>query len=241
MKLSSLINFQNAEELSQILRTAKDSRERFSLDLSEAECANAIYAGMKAEIEDRGRSIILDEDTRSHILEAARWLINPNSSPGLLLCGLYGNGKTTLAKAIARIIEYLTEHELGYSHRMAMRLHTAKDICRMCVASEKFKEQYNDYDRLGAEPMMIIDDLGEEPKEVMVYGMPHTPLIDLISKRYEYQCMTIITTNLDVDALKEKYGERIFDRFREMLTSIVFENDSYRSRKTDSQMDHTRC
>lgn len=196
---------------------------------------------MKAEVELRGRSIILDEDTKAHILDSARWLINPNSTPGLLLCGLYGNGKTTLARAIARITEYLTEHEFGYSHRMTMQFRTAKDICRMCAASEKFKDQYDDYARLGAEPMMIIDDLGEEPKEVMVYGMLHTPLIDLISERYASQRMTIITTNLEVDKLKEKYGERIFDRFKEMLTSIVFENDSYRTRKNDSQVDHTRC
>ena len=112
-----------------------------------------------------------------------------------------------------------------------MRLITAKNICRLCAASEKFKEQYDDYNSLFNEPMMIIDDLGEEPREVMVYGMIHTPIIDIISERYAKQCMTIVTTNLETDDLKEKYGPRIYDRFQEMLTPIVFENESYRPRR----------
>lgn len=184
---------------------------------------------MKAEVEYRGGVITVDNDTRSHILDAARWLINPNSTPGLLLCGLYGNGKTTLAKAIARLIGFITERERGYSNRLYMPIYTAKNICRMCAASEKFKEQYDEYDELFKKQMMIIDDLGEEPKEVMVYGMIHTPIIDIISERYERQLMTIITTNLDTDELKAKYGGRIYDRFREMLTTIIFENESYRT------------
>lgn len=195
---------------------------------------------MKAEVEYRGGTWVFDKDTHAHILAAARWLINPDSSPGLMLCGLYGNGKTTLAKAIAWLIGFVTERELGYSKRKNMRLYTAKNICRMCAAGEKFKEQYDEYARLFVEPMIIIDDLGEEPKEVMVYGMIHTPIIDIISERYAAQRMTIITTNLDSDELKTKYGERIYDRFREMLTSIVFENDSYRTNPSNSKMVNTR-
>ena len=220
MKLEKLINFQNVEGLSQVLKNERVSRGRFSLEIPEKDAANGIYAAMKAEVEYRGGVFTLDEDTRSHILAAARWIINPDATPGLMLCGLYGNGKTTLAKAISSLIGYLTERENGYSYRKTMRLITAKNICRLCAAGEKFKE-----------PMMIIDDLGEEPREVMVYGMIHTPIIDLISERYASQRMTIVTTNLETDDLKEKYGPRIYDRFQELLTPIVFENESYRTKR----------
>lgn len=183
---------------------------------------------MQAVVEYRGGTFIFDADTESHVRQIARWLIDPNGTPGLMLCGLYGNGKTTLAKALAWLIGYITEREYGYSKRYNVKFYTAKDICRLCAASEKFKEQYDQYDDIFRERMIIIDELGEEPREVMVYGMIHTPLIDLIGERYAQQRMTIITTNLDVDELKEKYGKRIYDRFTEMITSVIFENESYR-------------
>lgn len=240
MELNKPINFQNVEALSRALLAGKVSRERFSLEIPESDCANGIYSAMKATVEYRGGTFRLDEDTRKHISMAAKWLVNPNSTPGLLLCGLCGNGKTTLARAISLLIGFLSERELGYSNRKNMSLYTAKEICRLCAASEKIKEDHKVYEGLFTEPMLIIDDLGEEPKEVMVYGMIHTPLIDIISERYAAQRMTIITTNLEVDDLKAKYGERIIDRFREMLTSIVFENDSYRTSKTDNQVANQR-
>lgn len=210
--------------------------ERFSLGISEKDAANGLYASVKAEVEYYGGSFVLDEDTRDHILEAARWLIDPNSTRGLLLCGMYGNGKTTLANAISRLIGVVTEHENGYSKREYMPIYKAKDICRMCAASEKFKEQYDRYNSLFKEPMMIIDDFGEEPTEVMVYGMVHTPLIDIINERYASRLMTIITTNLDAEQLRAKYGARTYDRLREMLTSITFKNESYRGHKTCNQV-----
>lgn len=234
-----MIDFQDVGALSRSLKAGKASRERFSLEIPERDAANGIYAAMKAEVEQRGGVFTLDDDTRLHILAAARWLVDSSSTPGLLLCGLCGNGKTTLAKAISRLIGFVTERELGYACRKDMSFHTAKDICRMCAASERFKEQHDGYARLFTEPMMVIDDLGEEPREVMVYGMLHTPLVDIINERYAAQRMTIVTTNLDTDALREKYGERVYDRFREMLTSITFENDSYRTPKTHSQVDYT--
>jgi DNA replication protein DnaC len=104
-----------------------------------------------------------------------------------------------------------------------MRLHTAKAICH------SFGTQ--DYEGICNSEMIIIDDLGEEPKEVLKYGQPETPIIDLLNERYVHQRITVITSNLETDALRAKYGERVYDRLREMVTSVVFENDSYRGRK----------
>lgn len=231
MKLSKPIDFQNVGVLTQALRNEKASRERFSLEIPVADACNGIYAAMKASVEYRGHTFTLDDATKKHIRQAARWLIDPSGSPGLMLMGLCGNGKTTMAEAIAWLIGFITERENGYANRSSMRLYKAKHIARLCAASEKFKEQYGEYDELFKKRMMIIDDLGEEPKEVMVYGMIHTPLIDLICERYDKQLLTIVTTNLDTPELGAKYGDRVTDRLREMMTTIVFENDTYRTAK----------
>lgn len=209
--------------------------------MPESDIANGLYSAMKAEVERRGGIFVLDDDTRQHILSAAKWLATPTAKFGLMLCGLYGNGKTTLAKAISHLVEYVTEREYGFTHRSCMEIITAKNICRLCAAGEKFKDQLDAYDRLFKAPMLIIDDLGEEPKEIMVYGMIHTPLIDILSERYSRQLLTIITTNLNTDEINDKYGPRIYDRFCEMLTIIVFENESYRSgrRKGDNSLDNS--
>lgn len=186
---------------------------------------------MVAEVEGRGMELSFDPDTKAHIMAASRWLTDSAAKPSLMLCGLYGNGKTTLAKAIASLISHVSIRERGYSRRMSMRMYTAKEICRLCADAEKFRDSHDEYRRLSTEPMLIIDDLGEEPKEVMVYGMPHTPVIDLLSQRYASQLTTVITTNLDVDEIKAKYGPRISDRLAEMVEPVVFENDSYRKNK----------
>jgi DNA replication protein DnaC len=196
--------------------------ERFSLEIPERDACNGIYSSMKAVVENRGNTYILDDDTREHIQQTARWLIDPNGTPGLLLCGLCGNGKTSLAQAVSWLIGYVTEKELGYSNRKKFRFVSAKKVC------DCFVRNINEYDDLCRCEMLILDDLGEEAKEVLVYGQPHTPVVDLLCERYAQRRFTIVTTNLETDALRSKYGERVYDRLREMMTSVVFQNESYR-------------
>ena len=90
------------------------------------------------------------------------------------------------------------------------------------------KGNYNDWRNAMRYQLMIVDDLGTEPREVMEFGNVYTPLIDLITTRYEEQLFTIFTTNLTPAQLEEKYGKRIVDRINEMVEKVVFENESYR-------------
>ena len=77
--------------------------------------------------------------------------------------------------------------------------------------------------------MLSIDDLGVEPSEVLDYGNVLSPVIELLSRRYNAQLFTIVTTNLTPKQIREHYGERIADRFNEMFERIVFENSTYRT------------
>ena len=77
--------------------------------------------------------------------------------------------------------------------------------------------------------MIGIDDLGNEPAEILEFGNPIYPIVRLIEHRYNTQAFTFITTNLTPKEIREKYGARIADRFNEMLHVIVFRDISYRN------------
>ena len=77
--------------------------------------------------------------------------------------------------------------------------------------------------------MLGIDDLGTEPKEYLVYGNIHTPIVKLLSSRYDSRLFTMITTNLTPTQICNYYGARIGDRLNEMMKIIVFPNNSYRA------------
>lgn len=202
--------------------------DRLTFEIPERDAANGIYAAMKAEVERRGSSVKLDDDIRSYIIDMAKWITDPTAPHGLLLNGLYGNGKTTLARALGMFIEFVTEHETSYSDRSVMCFRTAQKICQLCASGEKSKEQRTEYQKLLHEPMLIIDDLGDEPREVIVYGMVHKPIVDLLNERYDRRLMTIITTNLEPAEIRAIYGERVFDRMKEMFHTITFSNESFR-------------
>lgn len=76
--------------------------------------------------------------------------------------------------------------------------------------------------------ILVIDDVGEEPKEVMVYGTPLYPLREVLEARYDTLLFTVLTTNLSPKDLPEHYGWRVVDRFREMYHQIVHKGESYR-------------
>jgi lysyl-tRNA synthetase class 2 len=57
--------------------------------------------------------------------------------------------------------------------------------------------------------VLAIDDLDTEPCEIIEYDNVLSPIIDLISYRYEHQLPTIITSNLTPQQISEVYGKRI--------------------------------
>lgn len=226
MKPSDKIDFQNVGELTRRICARKITPTRFSLEIPEKDAANGIYAAMRAEVAQRGNKLVLDNDTRTHIEKAAQWLSNPNGKFGLMLMGGVGNGKTSMMWAMAALISYVTEKTNGYSRRKSVRIVTAREIARMCSSEDK--ETRKDYDDLFKEQMLGIDDLGNEPREVSVWGRVEEPLDLLLSSRYARQQFAIVTTNLDKKLLSEKYGPRVYDRLKEMMEIISFRNESYR-------------
>lgn len=200
-------------------------REHFRLPLSREDAIKALAIGVKSEVEFRQRTFEVSEDLRSQITVMATWLTSESSKFGLLLCGRCGNGKTTLVKAFQSLLNYLELQHERDSELWSICIKDAKDIV------EIRKNNFEEWRRLCLRRMLAIDDLGTEPTRVLDYGNELNPVIDLLYKRYDEQLFTIVTTNLEPKEIREIYGDRIADRFNEMMEKIIFKNESYRNIK----------
>lgn len=92
-------------------------------------------------------------------------------------------------------------------------------------------EDFDAIRKLKHVPILIIDDLGEELKEAMVYGTPLYLLREILEARYDSLLFTVVTTNLTPNDLPEHYGWRVVDRFAEMYYTIVHKGPSYSGKK----------
>ena len=142
---------------------------------------------------------------------------------GLFFSGMCGNGKTTWLKAIRTLINSLNLRHPQTNSSYSVSLWNARELAYRC------KDEYQEWARIARLPILAIDDFGTDPKEIISFGNCLTPMIDLITKRYEEQLFTLFTTNLTFSQIKEKYEERIADRLIEMVVPIRFGNGSYRS------------
>ncbi len=181
-----------------------------------------LLAAYQAEVERRHRLFEQNEYFNEQLNLIANYLTGGSKKFGLMFCGLCGNGKTTWAKALQLLVSGLNLKNPTNNLYYVFPLCNAKDLAM------RSKGNYNDWRNLMRYQLMIVDDLGTEPREVMEFGNVYTPLIDLITTRYEEQLYTIFTTNLTPAQLEEKYGKRIVDRLNEMVEKVVFENESYR-------------
>ena len=68
-------------------------------------------------------------------------------------------------------------------------------------------------DRVAKAQRLVIDDLGAEYADAK--GFFNSLLDELIDARYSGKRPTVVTTNLDAEAFKARYGARIIDRIRE--------------------------
>ena len=201
----------------------KTSREYFKWPLTQQQAEDLLLAAYMAEVESRNRVYIDDSNTRNNISRIAGHLVAPKKF-GLMLAGTCGNGKTSLLKAIQSATNFLNlkyEVRSDKEEKIAISIIDVKDIIANC-------KDYQMMEVYKKTPYLGIDDMGKEPKEVLDYGNVCNPVIDLIEYRYDKQLTTFITTNLTPDEFKDKYGERITDRFREMIEKIVFNDGSYR-------------
>lgn len=208
--------------MSQLLQQ-RTTAHAFRLPLAVADAYRLLYSAYKVEVERRGRTLQMDDDTTRIIAEVARHLTGPSPN-GLLFCGTTGNGKTTLVMAIQNAVAWLRAHGMLPSELMQYDLDTVRMVEARHVAAT-YKVEKARLMRIG---VLAIDDVGTEPAEVIDYGNVMEPITELIEARYARGLFTIVTTNLTGGELRQRYGVRMVDRMNEMMHVVVFKNNSYR-------------
>ena len=195
---------------------------RFRLPLTKEDTFTLLVSAVQGEVESRYRTFIPNENLTEQLQKMAAWLTNKDSKFGMLLCGGCGNGKTTIVKAFQQVINALEIPSPTTNKSYAIRIMDAKTITHI------YRTDYKQWLEFARMEMLAIDDLGIEPREVMDFGNVGYPVVDLLTKRYENQLFTIITSNLTPPEISAQYGECIADRLREMMERITFTNSSYR-------------
>lgn len=181
--------------------------------------ALALNQAVYVEVSSRGGEFRQGSEYVSQLRQIGEWLYSQRT-PGLLLSGKVGNGKTTFMDAIINL------YSLGEFYHKGIR--TGFRRIDASAITELYRADEAGFHALKALPMVAIDDLGLEIVEVQSWGNVTTPVIDLLSHRYTGQMLTIVTTNLPPAEIEKRYGLRIRDRFREMMERVEFNNKSYR-------------
>ena len=215
----------DVEGFKKSLLQRRPMKERFKMPMPEEEAYAWLLASIMAEVEYRHRIFYSNEHLEKQLNEMAHWLTSSSSHFGIMLCGGCGNGKSTMLKAFQQLLNSLHIPKPDNDGTYGIQIVDAKYIAHLC------KNNHEAYRKLISVDMLGIDDLGTEPSEVMDYGNVYTPVIDLLTKRYEEQLFTIITTNLTPQQIRGHYGDRIADRLNEMVMKIVFSNGTYRTDK----------
>ena len=139
-----------------------------------------------------------------------RLLAEKEKVPNAVFYGASGKGKTFTAVAIARqyamqgrfslVVRIAEAQELLMEHRkMIQSFYTPAQKERMI---EKKVSYLTDAD------LLVLDDLGIEPRT----ANSEADLLNILDMRELAGKTTVITTNLDMETLKDRYRGRVFDR-----------------------------
>ena len=149
-----------------------------------------------------------------------RLLAEKEKIPNAVFYGSSGKGKTFTAVAIARqyamqgrsslVVRIAEAQELLMEHRkMIQSFYTPAQKERMV---EKKVSYLTDVD------LLVLDDLGIEPRTANT----EADLLNILDTRGLSGKTTIITTNLDMETLKERYRGRVFDRIDRNFAKFHF-------------------
>jgi DNA replication protein DnaC len=135
---------------------------------------------------------------------------NLDAGRSLWLTGSFGTGKTALAMIVSKAAIDAGRTVAIYS--CPRLLSVIRESIDQPARGGSAGGVLDFLDRLASADLLHIDDLGAEHRTEWVLEQLYT----IINSRYEDQRSTIVTSNLERDALAEQLGERIVSRLEGM-------------------------
>ncbi|MBP3234273.1 MAG: ATP-binding protein [Eubacterium sp.] len=158
---------------------------------------------------------------------AINYVKNFDSEHGnILIYGRTGLGKTFISNCIAKelldnahSVLYLSANELF-----------EQILSRYIMTKERSSALTTIYEYIYDSELLIIDDLGTE----VLSSFVKSQLFEILNKRMINDKATIITTNLDLATLEDRYGERIMSRIAKDYVLYPLYGDDIRYHKTNT-------
>lgn len=138
--------------------------------------------------------------------EVAKWLEN-NEGKGLLCYGNCGRGKSLICW---KIIPMLIHH---FSNKI--------------VSCYDAQQMNADIDAVKSKHIIYIDDIGTENVSIK-YGEKRMAFSEIVDEAEKRGKLLIVTTNLSLDEIEQKYGERTMDRLVAITKRVKFIGESLR-------------
>lgn len=134
------------------------------------------------------------------------WMTD-NKGKGLLMFGGCGLGKSVIGMYILPLL--------------------IKDVHKKVVNIFSAQELNKKIDEILKLHIIYIDDIGTEDN-LNSYGNKRMPFAELCDDAEKKEKLLILTTNLSIDELTERYGDRVVDRLIATTKAVPFTGDSLR-------------
>ena len=136
--------------------------------------------------------------------EVIKWL-SDTEGKGLFLIGNCGRGKSVIITGIIPLIFNAKKGKI-LKPIPARKLHTITEY---------------------KTPFIVVDDIGTE-EIVNDYGTKIDAVENAIFEAEDDLKLLLLTSNLDASAIKQRYGDRIYDRIRRLCKVVFMKGDSLR-------------
>lgn len=138
--------------------------------------------------------------------DVAKWLEN-NEGRGLLCYGNCGRGKSLICWKIIPLL-------LHHYHRKVIS----------CYDSQQMNANI---DEVKSKHLIYIDDIGTENVSIK-YGEKRLAFSEIVDEAEKRGKLLIVTTNLSLEEIEQKYGERTMDRLVAITKRVKFLGESLR-------------